>query len=328
MTAPRNLALVVCLAWALPSPGAAACARADLDDRIAFESARIERDPRLFPAYTALAGAFLEKARLTGDPAWLREARAALGSSMEIQPTYEAMVLAASVSSYAHRFVDALEWIDRAAAGSPAGDADPLLVSMRIESLLALGRTSEAGRLLPPPRDDGETGYHVSVARGQWSKAAGRDAEALEAFSAAAAAARRKQAPQLEAWAEIAVAGVLIDAGSPQRARPHLDRARALDPCRTDLAIHEAEWQEATGHPGEALAILEQVLSVSDDPAVAHQGFLLARRLGELESARGLYERASAGYRRAIDAGEVYTVGAMERLARDAAATKLQPPGG
>jgi len=323
----RLLALTLGLGCAFSVPAAPVCLPMNLDDRIAFESERLETDPRLFPAYVGLGGAFLEKARLTGDPDWLREARAALERSLEIQPTYEAMVVAASVANYAHRFEQALGWLDRAAAASPADGPDPLLISMRVESLIALGRTDEAGRLLPEPGDADDDAYHLAVARGQWSKATGRHTKAVAEFAAAADAARRQRATQFEAWAEIAIAGVLIDAGNPSLARSHLDRARALDPCRRDLAIHEAEWREATGHPREALEILETLLAEGDDPAVAHRAFLAARRLGAAERARSFHDRASAGYRRAIVAGEVYTVDAMERLTRDARAGEPQPPG-
>ena len=54
------------------------------------------------------------------------------------------------------------------------------------------------------------------------------------------------------------------------------------------------------------------------DPELDGRAFLVARALGDEERARRHFEAAERGFRVAIDAGEVYTLGALARLYCDA----------
>lgn len=295
------------------------CPGSQAKESLAYYEERVARHPNLYPAHTGLAAAYLDLARETADPEPLSRARAALERSLAIQPSYEAMALMASVALFSHRFDEALRWIDRAAAASPADGIDTRLLPGKVEALLGLGAGDEIPALFAA-RDRLAGDCHALIARAQWLRAEERPDEAVEALQRAASGGCREGdgAPALIAWAETAIAGILIDAGHPDPARPHLAAARAADPCRRDLRLHEAELMEAEGADAGALRVYEALLAQVEDPFVRHRAFLVARRLGERERAGGHLSGAESAYQRAIDRGEVYTLEGLARLYLDA----------
>ena len=75
-----------------------------------------------------------------------------------------------------------------------------------------------------------------------------------------------------------------------------------------------AELAVAEGRPAEALATYERLLRRRDDPEVHRRAFLLARELGREAAARRHFEAAEALDRRALDAGEIYSMESLARL--------------
>lgn len=281
----------------------------EVDARISYYQKRVESEPRLYPAFALLGAAYLDKARCTHDPVWLARSREALARSMEIQPSFDAMKSIAAVCNYAHRFENALNWIDRAAGAMPE---DTSLLAMRVEALLALGRATEAQRAVAASTSTSD--FYVAAAKGQVASVMNQPDDARAAFLVSAEAARSQKANQLQAWALVMAAGTLIDSGRASDAKPLLDSARALDPDSVDLAIHDAEILEAEGQSESALATYAHIANNSNDPVLHAKSFSLARKLGHQREAAAHFKAAESGFQKAIDAGEVYTLEALAML--------------
>ncbi len=280
------------------------------DERIRYYSEKVSQHPRHYPAYALLGGAYLDKARQTHNPDFLREARRNLQRSLEIQPTFHALKTMAGLCNFAHRFEEALQWARDAAEASPT---DTYVVSIAVEAYLGLGRDSDAAKQFLS-EDTEPSDFHIAAARGHWFESQKRFNEAAAAFSKAAAFARTQRAVELVVWAEVSAAGTLLDSGQLKRAQSHLDTAVQLDPENVYLSIHRAELLEKEGRPGEALARYEAAIRRSKDPVIHAKAFMVAHRLGHEQTWRQHFEAAERGFLEAINAQEVYTLGALARL--------------
>jgi len=284
--------------------------RAGTDAKIEYYDKKLAADPRLYPVYVQLAAAYLDKARETHDPTSLPKARQAVHRSLDIQPTLDAFQTMAAICNYSHRFEEAIAWGKRAAESAPQ---DTSIIAALVESHMGLGQITEAEQLLatlPANLED----FYSSASRGHVLKSRGRADEAAASFLKAAAFAKKGKAPVLDVWAQVQAAGVWLDSGQADRAVSLLESAAALDPTDTELKIHQAELLEATGKTDSALRLCEEILAGSSDAEVHVQAFRLAKRLGDVERAKKHLDAAEREYQRAIDAGEVYTLGALARL--------------
>ena len=309
-TAAIALAIASCAA-----PETRIEAGADIDQRIRFYSLKLQGHERLYPVYVQLASAYLDKARVTFDPRWLAEARQALHRSLSIVATHEAFVVMAQLSNYSHRFEEAVMWGRRAL--EPLSEVpDPGVVAILVEAHSALGQYEQARALLPPNAGD----FYTAIAWASWWSSQRRFDEAAAAYVAAARLAHTADAVRLEGWARIMAGGLALDAGKPGQARPHLDAAARIDPRDPLLRRHEAEFLMATGRPAHALAVYETLLEPGPgDPDVHAAAYRTAIAARHRQAARRHFDAAVHGYRRALDAGEVHTLGALAALYIDGA---------
>jgi tetratricopeptide (TPR) repeat protein len=284
--------------------------------RVRHYERRVREHPNLYPAWISLGAAHLDLARRSLDPAELAAAREAADRSLAIQPSLEGYKLRAAAEAFGHRFAEAVEWGMRARTAAAEGE-DAGVTALLVEAWLGLGRSDEAQRLLgdvdrPPER------FHAAAALGLWWLASGGADEAEAAFVEAARLAREAGVPALEAWAWVRAAGVRLDTGRPDLARPHLARAAAIAPDDFELAIHRAELAHAEGRDDEAVDRYLRLLRRRDDPEIHRRAFLLLRERGPEAAADRHLRAAERIYRRAIDAGEVYTLEGLARLYCDA----------
>jgi tetratricopeptide (TPR) repeat protein len=302
-------------------PDAAASANqathASPDQKITFYRDKVESAPNLYPAWAMLGEAYLDRARDGRDPDDLDRARDALDRSLAIQPSFEALNARASLANFGHRFAEALTWADRAARSSPE---DTGVVAVKVEALLGLGRDDEARALIPsspsPPED-----FHLAAALGACLVARGETDEAVRAFTQASKLAARQGAPALALWARVRSAGVLLDAGRPNDARPILEQAaQQAGPSGPDafLKAHQAELLEADEKPIEALALYESMCESSNDPGPHARAWALAHHLGRDDQAQRHFEAAERELKRALDRGHVYPLEALATLYLDA----------
>jgi hypothetical protein len=304
------------LAAALSACGAAAAEAPDADARLAYYRARIGEHPKVYALHLGLAQACLDKARATHDPAFLADARAASQIARELQESLEGYKMEARIALFRHRFEEALDWVAKAEPLLSADVADGAVAALKVEALLGMKRVREAQALLPPagsPTDD----FHVAAARGHVFAALGEGNAAADAFAEAARLAEAAGATALAGWALAAAAGVFIDAGAPEEARPYLERAGAYDGASRFRRIHLAELAAAEGRDGEALAMFEALVSEADDPELRRRAFRLARRLGDAAAAQEHFAAAEGLLVRALSAGEMFTMDELVRLYED-----------
>jgi tetratricopeptide (TPR) repeat protein len=260
--------------------------------------------------YVQLAAAYLDKARETHDPTYLPKARQAVQKSLDIQPTLDAFQTMTAICNYSHRFEEGIAWGKRGAESAPH---DSSIIAALVESHLGLGQVTEAEQLLatlPANLED----FYSSASRGHLLKSRGRADEAAASFLKAGEFAKKGKAPALHVWAQVQASGVWLDSGQAERAVPLLEIAAVLDPTDTELKIHQAELLEATGKTDSALRVYEEILAGSNDAEIHARAFRLAKRLPDAERAKKHFDAAEREYQRAIDAGEVYTLGALARL--------------
>ncbi len=287
----------------------------EVDERIRFYSAKAAVYPRSWPVQVQLASAYLGKARLTYAPVWLEKSTAAIEASLAIQPNFEAFKMKARTLNYAHRFEQAIAWARRAQEVI-APEPDSEITALLVDAYMGLGRYDDAARILPPPGS--RTGdLHAAGAMGSWLASQKRWDEAVEAFSEAASLARAVHVHEVAVWAEVNAAGIFIDSGRFEAARPHLEAAARLDPGNVEWQIHWAEFLEAKERKLEALSIYAELASELDNPSIHQRALRVARELGlESESAHH-FHAAEKGYQTVLDAGEIYSLEGLARLYAD-----------
>lgn len=289
-----------------------------VDERIRFYSNKVSQHPRLHQAYALLSVAYLDKARETLDPVFLTKAASNLENSITIQPNFLAFKTMTALANFRHRFDTALRWGERAAEASPH---DTEVTALLVEAYMGLGQYHEAAKLLPPvgskPGD-----FYEGATLGQWLTSQLRYAEAVDAFLDAASFAHAEGVVDLVVWAEVRAGGALLDWGHPGQARLHLEVAASLK-CsnkviRRELSQHWAELDEAEGRLEKALDRYGLLLDEQDIPDIHHKAFLLAQWLHKDLQAQRHFKAAERGFQKAINAGEVYTLGSLARLYADA----------
>lgn len=280
------------------------------DNRIIYYQDKVRKSPKLYPAHAALAYAYLEKARDTHDPVWLKRARTSATDSVTIQPNLAGFQAMAAICNFAHRFEESIEWSQKAAQAAPG---DPAIIAALVESQIALGRVSDAEQLcvgaLVPPND-----FFLLVAQARIALAKYEIDKAVQKFVQAAADADRREASDFASWALIMGAGILIDAGRPAEARPLLDRAGGFDHGHSMLALHWAELAEAEERLSDAYSQYARLADKNNDPTVHERAFVIAKRLKHDDAARRHFEAAQSGYLKVIEYGEDYTRDALARL--------------
>jgi tetratricopeptide (TPR) repeat protein len=288
---------------------------ASAEERIRYYSERVARSPWLYPMYTQLGLACLDRARETHDSTWLAKARTAEAAALALQDNFESLMAMVKIQNYAHRFADALRWGERAAAASVNGPylRDPTVSAALVEAHLGLGQLDAAGKLVPSsataPAD-----FQSAAALGAWLAAANRVDDAVQAYVRASRLARDEGVADSAAWAEAAAAGALLQAGRPAAARVHVEAAAALAPRLTVVRLRRAQLAEADARFADALAIYETILHEDPDPAIAVRAYAAARRCGDRSGAARHFAEAEQGLERAISAGEVYTLGPLAQL--------------
>ncbi|HZN34022.1 MAG TPA: hypothetical protein VFB80_09395 [Pirellulaceae bacterium] len=283
-------------------------------EKIAYYQRQIAEHPKHYPAYARLGQAWLDRARQTYDPAALAEARKALRQSLAIQPTYEALHTLAATANYSHQFEESLRWCAQAAEAAPQ---DKSILAMRVEALLALGRTDEARAAIGTVGESAGD-FYTAASLAHWHASQGDRAAAAARFSEAAQLASAQQAKGLAVWATVSAAGIWLDGGDLPQAKPLLEAAVKLDAEDSFLKIHLAELAAAESRPGEALKIYEDLLKRQSDPELHRRAFLLARQLNDKAAPDSQLAAAEKLCRRAIDAGEAFGLETLANLYCDA----------
>lgn len=315
-------ALAVLVLFDNPAARAHGDGALDADSRIAYHVARLEQMPTLYPSMTELGRAYLDKAQSTSDPTWIRQARAEVERGLKVQETFEGYRAMMMIENYAHQFRRAVIWGEKAAAASlnGAADPDPEIRAGLIEAYVALGEAKKAERYLPDPKVPSEN-FEGATALAKWRLTHGDPAGAAREYERAAALARKARSLELEAWARVAWARAELASGRVDEADRHLLEARFAIHDHGEsavLASTTAEVLMARSRAVEALRVLETTIEKRPEDGELHwRAYRIAKRLGS-DVAERHFQASERSYRRAIDAGEVHTLGALARLYLDA----------
>lgn len=264
-----------------------------LDATVAGLQDRLRRAPRDWRAYGSLGLAYLQKGRLTADPAWYPKAEGALVRSLELsgKENFDAVLGMGVLALGRHDFAGALEWGRRARRLNPFNaDARGVIG----DALLELGRYRAAGRAFQAMIDLRPS--LSSYARVSYYRELTGDLQgAIEAMAEAAALAAT---PEDAAWAGFQL-GELYAASN--RLVPATRAYRAAAAAAPDAVLPRAGLARvaaARGRLDRAARLLTEVVRRYPAPE-----FVIL--LGDVHAAAGDPELASQQYE---------VVRAMERL--------------
>ena len=265
---------------ATPAPAIAAAARAagSTDAEIARLQSAVRADPRAVAPRVALAGAYLQKARETGDPGFYSRADGLLRAALARRPGEpDALVASAGLALSRHDFRRGLELARRARAARPEALAPyPALV----DALVELGRFRAAERALQRMVDAKPTlaGYaRVSYLR-----------ELHGDLDGAAAAMRRAIAAGGPARESVAAVQALLGGIELARGRPAAARA-----------AHRAALAAVPGYPAAEAGLARLDAARGDLRGAIRRWRALAARLPLPEYVLGLGEAELAAGRAA-----------------------------
>ena len=284
-----------------------------VNQRITYYQRKLEKHPTLFAVYALLAAAYVDKARITGEPQWLRLAETNLEKSLKIQPNFDAYKGMAALYGFRHRFAEALRWAERTQPNEENTD----ITAIMVEARLGLGEIDQAEKLLPPwdanPKD-----FYTAASMAAVLKEKKLYNEARAAYIKAERFALEQKATSIAVWARTNAAGMLIDSGQADRALPDLEAATVMQKDNPVLRLHWAEYREALGESTRAYEILKTLAKETPHPAYSHRAYRLALKLDDPAAAKKYFTAAEQNYRRSLKEKEIYALGSLAQLYCDA----------
>ncbi|WP_086786270.1 tetratricopeptide repeat protein [Streptomyces caniscabiei] len=266
-----------------PGVSAAQLAGGDLDTAVERLQAHLKQQPKDFGSWSTLGLAYVEQARVKGDPSRYPQAQKALKRSLELRPDNDpALAGLAALAAARHEFEDALRYADRALKENPYSER---ALCSRVDALVELGRYDDALKAvrLADTRRPGIpvfTRYaYVYELRGDVKTARRVLEQALDSATTRGDIAYvATQLGQL-AWKQ----------GDYGTALDHYARALGADDTYLPALEGRARAQAASGDGADAVRGLEQVVSAYPLP-----GPLVV--LGELYEAKGDKSKARDQY--------------------------------
>ncbi|MEV6384024.1 tetratricopeptide repeat protein [Streptomyces sp. NPDC051773] len=266
-----------------PGVSAAQLAGGDLDTAVERLQAHLKQQPKDFGSWSTLGLAYVEQARVKGDPSRYPQAQKALKRSLELRPDNNpALAGLAALAAARHEFDDALRYADRALKENPYSER---ALCSRVDALVELGRYEDALKAvrLADTRRPGIpvfTRYaYVYELRGDVKTARRVLEQALDSATTRGDIAYvATQLGQL-AWKQ----------GDYGTALDHYARALGADDTYLPALEGRARAQAASGDGTDAVRGLEQVVSAYPLP-----GPLVV--LGELYEAKGDKSKAREQY--------------------------------
>jgi tetratricopeptide (TPR) repeat protein len=247
-------AAVAIRAWpgsdAPPASAAASSAtRATRAQGIAGIQERLRRAPGDARAWAGLGFAYVQQARITGDPTYYPKAEESLRKSLELTPSRNgaALVGMGALAAARHDFAAALRWGERARAINPY---DATVYGVIGDALIELGRYPEAfGALqrmvdLRPDLSSYARASYAWELRGNIPAATHALEMALEAAST----------PGDAAYASYYLGELYWSQGNIARASEYYRQSVARDPAFVPGAQGLAKVAAAEGRPAEAIA--------------------------------------------------------------------------
>ncbi|CAL9402557.1 Lipopolysaccharide assembly protein B [Streptomyces sp. enrichment culture] len=249
-------------------------ARGELDSAVTSLQRHLRAQPRDFGSWATLGVAYVEQARLKGDPSRYPQAERALRRSLSLRPgNDEALAGRAALAAARHDFPGALAYADRALEQNPYNER---ALCTRVDALVELGRYDDAAGAARTA-DDRRPGVPVFTRYAYVHELRGDVRTARDVLRRALDAA---SSPADVAYVATALGQLEWNQGDYEAALGHYARALAADDAYLPALEGRARAQAARGDRAAAVGGLEQVVARSPLP-----GPLVA--LGELYEARG-----------------------------------------
>ncbi|MFD7441080.1 tetratricopeptide repeat protein [Streptomyces sp. NPDC059909] len=246
--------------------------------------ARLKAQPKDAAAWAALGAAYVEEARVSGDPSRYPQAEEAFVRSLRLRPDDNAEALAGrgALAAARHDFPAALRDAERALAVNAYSER---ALAVRIDALVELGRYREALGAAEQA-DARRPGIPVFTRFAYVHELRGDTAEARRVLELALGSAAR---PADVAYAATALGRLAWQEGRYAQALRHCDHALKAEPG--NLEARECRARALAGKGDLPAAVQEFETVVDRAPLPAR---LVA--LGELYEATGQRERAAEQY--------------------------------
>ncbi|MGI8335597.1 hypothetical protein ACRYCC_37075 [Actinomadura scrupuli] len=244
----------------------------------------LREQPRDHTGWATLGLVYVERARLTADPAYYPKAAAALDRALRLRPVDNDAAHAglAALAAARHDFGTALAEADRALAVNPYGAR---ALAVRVDALVELGRYPEAMRAARHA-DSVAPGIPVFTRLAYVNELYGRTAEARRVLRLAAESATD---PGDLAYVHTQLGDLAWNQGDYPAADRDFAAALRADPAYLAALDGRARVREARGDVAGALADRRTVVAKLPLP-----GYLTG--LGDLLQAQGRTEEARAQY--------------------------------
>ncbi|MBX9398612.1 tetratricopeptide repeat protein [Streptomyces sp. TRM72054] len=255
----------------------------DLDASVTGLQAHLRAQPRDFGAWATLGLAYVEQARVDGDPSRYPQADKALDRSLDLRPRNDqALAGRAALAAARHDFTGALKFADQALQQNPYNER---ALCSRIDALLELGRYDEAAKAADTA-DSRRPGIPVFTRYAYVRELRGDVRTARRVLEQALDAAAT---PADTAYVATALGQLAWNQGDHETALRHYARALATDDGYLPALEGRARAQAASGDRAEAVRGMEAVVARAPLP-----GALVA--LGELYEEDGDPMRAREQY--------------------------------
>ncbi|MCA1650932.1 MAG: tetratricopeptide repeat protein, partial [Acidobacteria bacterium] len=275
----------------------------DIDAAISFWESRVARDPDDHIAPTRLGAAYLAKARQTGDFRLYHKAEAAFEEAVRRAPShYSALSQLAAAQAARHRFRDAIELASKAVALEPA---EPYAYTVLGDAQLAVGDLTQAEATYTKLAELAP-GHLIDTRLANFRHDRGDTRGAMTLLERALADAVARQAPgSVTSWCHVRMGSMAFDSGDWNTAERQYTAALEISPDSFAALEHLAELRAAQGRTAEALTLYDRTLAIAPLPEFMEAVAGIHQKVGNTAEAARWHTRALAGYREAVDAGDI-----------------------
>jgi tetratricopeptide (TPR) repeat protein len=255
------------------------------DRAIRAAETAVSAQPQQSAGYVALATAYMQKARESGDAGYYGRAEAAVQRALSLQPdAVEALRTLAWVQTGKHEFREALATAERLLERTPN---DPLVYGLLGDAAIELGEYERAEEALQRMLD-----LHPGVAsysRAAYLRELYGDVDGAIALMEQAVKASSPRDPQPFAWCLVQLGHLYFNQGRVGKAETAYNNALAVFPHYYQALAALGRVRSVQQRYSEAIALYQQAVAIVPAPDVA-------AALGDLLWHAGRYDEAEKQY--------------------------------